>query len=200
MDSNFQFRARRAGVLKGLYRRRPSKVFAFPPKRPVSWTRDRMVRIRLPPAASLLRTAGEGARPPLVCLNEGYWGPGTRDRTEPWLNRSCGSGLRPKGLSEPVGPGGTVGTSLPSHVGRFAASLIKPRPLIDINASDWDGTVWWTSARGRAVSYPSASSELRLPPGIRNVDEMDSWLVPPIVIPVLIAIMVVVYGLYRAYS
>jgi predicted ATPase len=31
MDSNFQFRARRAGVLTGLYRRRPSKVFAFPP-------------------------------------------------------------------------------------------------------------------------------------------------------------------------
>ena len=41
MDSNFQFRARRAGVLTGLYRRRPSKVFAFPPKRPVSCTRDR---------------------------------------------------------------------------------------------------------------------------------------------------------------
>src|SRR6516164_7525308 len=41
MDSNFQFRARRAGVLKGLYRRRPSKVLAFPPKRPVSCTRDR---------------------------------------------------------------------------------------------------------------------------------------------------------------
>src|SRR6478672_13673462 len=41
MDSNFQFRARRAEVLTGLYRRRPSKVFAFPPKRPVSWTRDR---------------------------------------------------------------------------------------------------------------------------------------------------------------
>jgi hypothetical protein len=31
-------------------------------------------------------------------------------------------------------------------------------------------------------------------------DEMGSWLVPPIVIPVLIAIMVVVYALYRAYS
>src|ERR1700680_2325529 len=29
MDPNFQFRARRAGVLTGLYRRRPSKVFAF---------------------------------------------------------------------------------------------------------------------------------------------------------------------------
>jgi hypothetical protein len=29
---------------------------------------------------------------------------------------------------------------------------------------------------------------------------MGSWLVPPIVIPVLIVIMVVVYGLYRAYS
>src|SRR5271169_3461584 len=41
MDSNFQFRARRAGVLTGLYRRRPSKVFAFPPKRPASCTRDR---------------------------------------------------------------------------------------------------------------------------------------------------------------
>jgi len=41
MDSNFQFRARRAGVLTGLYRRRPSKVFASPPKRPVSCTRDR---------------------------------------------------------------------------------------------------------------------------------------------------------------
>jgi hypothetical protein len=40
MDSNFQFRAR-AGVLTGLYRRRPSKVLAFPPKRPVSCTRDR---------------------------------------------------------------------------------------------------------------------------------------------------------------
>ena len=53
---------------------------------------------------------------------------------------------------------------------------------------------------GRAVSHPSASSELRLPPGIRKVDEMGSWLVPPIVIPVLIVIMVVVYGLYRAYS
>src|SRR4029077_3451068 len=37
----FKFRARRAAVLTGLYRRRPSKVFAFPPKRPVSWTRDR---------------------------------------------------------------------------------------------------------------------------------------------------------------
>src|ERR1700730_18184177 len=41
MDSNFQFRAKRAGVLTGLYRRRPSKVFAFPPKRPVSCARDR---------------------------------------------------------------------------------------------------------------------------------------------------------------
>ena len=41
MDSNFQFRARRAGVLTDLYRRRPSKVFAFPPKRPVSCARDR---------------------------------------------------------------------------------------------------------------------------------------------------------------
>jgi hypothetical protein len=29
---------------------------------------------------------------------------------------------------------------------------------------------------------------------------MGSWLVPPIVIPVLIVITVVVYGLYRAYS
>jgi hypothetical protein len=36
--------------------------------------------------------------------------------------------------------------------------------------------------------------------GIKKVDEMGSWLVPPIVIPVLIVIMVVVYGLYRAYS
>jgi hypothetical protein len=52
----------------------------------------------------------------------------------------------------------------------------------------------------RAAGYPSASSEPRLPPGIRKVDEMDSWLVPPIVIPVLIVIMVVLYGLYRAYS
>jgi len=41
MDSNFQFRARRAEVLTGLYRRRPSKVFAFPPKRPAPCTRDR---------------------------------------------------------------------------------------------------------------------------------------------------------------
>jgi hypothetical protein len=29
---------------------------------------------------------------------------------------------------------------------------------------------------------------------------MGSWLVPPIVIPVLVVIMVVVYGLYRAYQ
>jgi len=36
--------------------------------------------------------------------------------------------------------------------------------------------------------------------GIRKVDEMGSWLVPPIVIPILAVIMVVVYGLYRAYS
>ena len=43
-------------------------------------------------------------------------------------------------------------------------------------------------------------SESRFPPCIRKVDEMGSWLVPPIVIPVLIVIMVVVYGLYRAYS
>jgi hypothetical protein len=35
-----------------------------------------------------------------------------------------------------------------SHVGRFAASLIKPRPLIHINASDLDGTVWWMSRKG----------------------------------------------------
>ena len=40
---------------------------------------------------------------------------------------------------------------LPRDVGRFAASLIKPRPLIHINASDWDGTVWWTSGKGCAV-------------------------------------------------
>jgi hypothetical protein len=62
MDSNFQFRVRRAGVLTGLYRRRPSKVFAFPPKRPVSCTRDRWfesvslqrgVRCELARAASL---------------------------------------------------------------------------------------------------------------------------------------------------
>jgi predicted Co/Zn/Cd cation transporter (cation efflux family) len=31
-------------------------------------------------------------------------------------------------------------------------------------------------------------------------DEMGSWLVPPIVIPILIVIMVAVYALYRAYS
>jgi hypothetical protein len=41
MDSNLQFRARRAGVLTGLYRRLPSKVVALPPKRPVYCTRDR---------------------------------------------------------------------------------------------------------------------------------------------------------------
>jgi hypothetical protein len=40
---------------------------------------------------------------------------------------------------------------LPRDVGRFAASLIKPRPLIHINASDWDGTVWWTSGKGCAI-------------------------------------------------
>jgi hypothetical protein len=83
--------------------------------------------------------------------------------------------------------------------GAFAVSFIKTRPLIHINASDLDGTVW-TIGKGRAVGYPSASSEPRLAPGIRKVDEMGSWLVPPIVIPVLIAIMVVVYALYRAYS
>jgi hypothetical protein len=33
-----------------------------------------------------------------------------------------------------------------------------------------------------------------------KVRAMSSWLVPPIVIPVLIVILVVVYGLYRAYS
>ena len=56
----------------------------------------------------------------------------------------------------------------------------------------------WTSGKGRS-GYPSASSEV-ISLGIRKVDEMGSWLVPPIVIPVLIVIMVVVYGLYRAYS
>jgi hypothetical protein len=66
--------------------------------------------------------------------------------------------------------GRTAGTGLPGHVGRCAAFLIEPRPLIHINL------------------------------GIRKVDEMGSWLVPPIVIPVLIVIMVVVYGLYRLYS
>jgi hypothetical protein len=62
MDSNFQFRARRAGVLTGLYRRRPSKVFAFPPKRPVSCTRDRWFEsvslqqtVRLSPASAFER-------------------------------------------------------------------------------------------------------------------------------------------------
>jgi hypothetical protein len=34
---------------------------------------------------------------------------------------------------------------------------------------------------------------------IREVGEMGSWLVPPIIIP-LIVVMVVVYELYRAYS
>src|SRR5271166_2284824 len=81
----------------------------------------------------------------------------------------------------------------------FLPPLIKSRPLIRINASDFEiapdgGQV------GSAVGYLSASSELLLPPGIRKVDEMGSWLVPPIVIPVLIVIMVVAYGLYRAYS
>ena len=36
--------------------------------------------------------------------------------------------------------------------------------------------------------------------GIRKVDEMGSWLVPPIIIPVLIVIMVVVYGFFPLYS
>src|SRR4029077_17573012 len=63
MDSNFQFRARRAGVLTGLYRRRPSKSSCFHQNDPFSCARDRWfesvslqrrvcefsVRERLPP-------------------------------------------------------------------------------------------------------------------------------------------------------
>ena len=34
----------------------------------------------------------------------------------------------------------------------------------------------------------------------QKVDEMGSWLVPPIVIPILIVIMVAVYALYRVFA
>src|SRR5271167_2238541 len=90
MDSNFQFHARRAGVLTGLHRRRPSKVFAFPPKRPVSCTRDRWFeavslqqRVRVSPASAVerreprlsARARTDRGRPPHSILDLGC-GPG----------------------------------------------------------------------------------------------------------------------------
>jgi hypothetical protein len=68
--------------------------------------------------------------------------------------------------------------------------------LIHINASDFE-----TEPNGGRVGR-GAQQVIQLRDFSRHQkgDEMGSWLVPPIVIPVLIVIMVVVYGLYRAYS
>jgi hypothetical protein len=67
---------------------------------------------------------------------------------------------------------------------------------------EWRGAVGYPSSHaiaGRTAEKAFCFEPCATPRHIK-VRAMSSWLVPPIVIPVLIVILVVVYGLYRAYS